>query len=99
MSRSFKKTPICNDSHVKTTKERKNIANRRIRNKNIQEEIPSGKAYKKYYESWDIRDWVDLWTWDQARTEYERGDNIYLKHRYPTLKEFYRYWRKCCLNK
>lgn len=100
MSRSFKKTPICNDSHVKTTKKKKNIANRRIRNKDVEEEVPSGKTYRKYTSFWEIRDWADLWTWNQAKIEYESGNNtVYWKHRFPTLKEFYRFWRKCYLNK
>ena len=58
-----------------------------------------GKAYKKISESWEIHDYKNRWTWEEAKAAWERGDNEYLREHYPTLKAFYRYWLKCCRSK
>ncbi len=96
MSRSYKRCPVYTDGNPGTTKESKKFANKKVRNT---EDMPNGGAYKKVYESYDIHDYIVRWTWDEAKAEWERGDNEYLRKRYPTLKEFYRYWLKCCKRK
>lgn len=63
MSRSYRR-PWCTDGY-KGSKRRqycKNYANRVIRRLDEDEEIPNGKAYRKYYDSWDICDY--RWHWD-----------------------------------
>lgn len=52
MSRSFKKHPGWTDNSDAKTDKR--LANKRVR-KHL--DIPSGNAYKKLYETWDIHDW------------------------------------------
>lgn len=92
MSRSYKKNPYCNDGHRKTTKESKRFANKKVRNT---DNVPNGKAYKKIFESWDIRDYSFRQTWEEAKEYYEHNkDNDYMKKRYPTLKDWYRAWLK-----
>lgn len=46
-----------------------------------------------------IKENIMRWTWEEAKASWERGDNQYLKDQYPTLKDFYRYWLKCCKSK
>lgn len=87
MSRSYKKYPVVNDSQPKSTKARKKIANRKVRNT---DDVPNGKAYKKVSESWNIRDFAWFWSWEEALKGYE--ENEYLKKRYPTIDEFHRFW-------
>ena len=87
MSRSYKKYPIVNDSKPKSTKAKKKIANRKVRNT---DDVPNGKAYKKVSESWDIRDFSWFWSWEDAKKDYE--ENEYLKKRYPTADDYYRFW-------
>lgn len=93
MSRSYKKSPVYTDGSPGTTKEKKKVANRKVRHT---EDIPSGGAYKKIHESWDIHDYVNRWTWEEAKVEWENGKNEYLKKHYPTLESYYYYWLKCC---
>lgn len=96
MSRSFKKHPCATDGRA-GRKIQKRWANRTVRGK---EEIPNGGAYKKVFCSWNIHDYTLRWTWKEAKEEYEHGlNNTYLQERYPTLKEFYRFWRKYYYNK
>ena len=52
MSRSFKK--IGHYKCERSCKKGKQFANRRLRRKGINFEIPNGKAYQKLNESWDI---------------------------------------------
>lgn len=87
MSRSYKKYPIVNDSKPKSTKARKKIANRKVR---TTDDVPNGKAYKKVSESWDIRDFSWFWSWEDAKKDYE--ENEYLKNRYQTEDDYYRFW-------
>lgn len=49
MSRSFKKTPIVKDRRVGGKK----FANHKVRRS---EDVPNGKAYRKFYNSYDISD-------------------------------------------
>lgn len=97
MSRSYKKNPVYTDGSPGTTQESKKFANKKVRNT---DDIPmKGNAYKKVSESWEIHDYKNRWTWEEAKAAWERGDNEYLREHYPTLKEFYRYWIKCCRSK
>ena len=61
MSRSFKRIGHCKNE--KSCKKGKQFANRRLRRKGIDYEIPNGKAYKKLNESWDICDYHCLMSW------------------------------------
>lgn len=54
MARSYKKHPYCGD---RKSRFYKNYANRRLRRLPIEEEIPSGKNYKRYTCSWEICDY------------------------------------------
>lgn len=57
MSRSRKKRPIFKDNDGSDKKKRlKKIFNRRIRRHKDTLDVPSGNAYKRYNESWDICD-------------------------------------------
>ncbi len=89
MSRSYKKHPWVTDHHVKTTKEKKKFANKKVRR---HEDLPNGSAYKKVSESWDICDYKWYWTWEEAKKDWEENKNYYLKHHFPNLKSYYRYW-------
>ena len=93
MSRSYKKHPYCTDGSPKTTKERKQLANKRVR-RCKKDMDKKGKKYKQLYESYDIHDYINRWTWEKAKEEYENDIYSYWKERYPTLKEFYRFWSK-----
>lgn len=53
MSRSYRKNPIITDGSPKRVKEQKRIANKAVRRT---WDIPSGRAYKKVYPTWDIHD-------------------------------------------
>lgn len=55
MSRSFKRTPIMKMCPVHG-RIGKQFANRRVRRH--KKEIPSGCAYKRLYEQYDIHDWI-----------------------------------------
>ena len=56
MSRSYKK-PYFTDQQNGDTKRVKRRANRAIRNMRPEEAPADGKAYRKEFESWAIRDW------------------------------------------
>ena len=75
MSRSYKKTPI-----IKCCPTQGNIgkkfANRKVRNK--KGNIPNGKAYKKYFESYDIHDYVLMETKAEFNAEYESDLKAYI---------------------
>ena len=96
MSRSYKKHPYSTDGSAGTTKKSKRRANKKVRST---QNIPDGGTYKKVYCSWNIHDYVNRWTWAEAKAAYEAEENSYLIRRYPTLKEFYRFWLKCCRSK
>lgn len=96
MSRSYKKHPFYTDGSPGTTKESKKFANKKVRNT---KNLPNGGAYKKTFESYNIHDYANRWTWEEAKEVWERGDKEYLRKQYPTLKDFYRFWLKCCRTK
>lgn len=63
MSRSYKKVGYCKCERF--CKKGKQFANRRLRRKGINYEIPNGKSYKKLNESWDICDYRSSMTWKE----------------------------------
>lgn len=71
MSRSMKHYPFCKDR--KSSKRGKQYCNRRIRRTMKKEDIPNGKIYKKFNESWDfISDYCFSETWNEYS---KRGNN------------------------
>ena len=66
MSRSYKKTPIYTD-HRKGRKYFKRKANKCVRKA---ENIPHGRKYKRYYNTWDIHDYRIRWSKKEAEKAY-----------------------------
>lgn len=90
MSRSYKKQPYNCDGN--SARSGKKFANKKVRQLDIEALPPKGNAYKKVYEQYDIRDWIYRWTWEEALAWYRKHPEQYSK--YPTEKDFYRYWYK-----
>jgi hypothetical protein len=68
MSRSYKKHAIVQGGGCKALKRDANKVVRRI----ALEDVPSGKAYKKAYPTWDIADYK-LHAWDErTKTMFKR---------------------------
>ena len=64
MSRSFKHYPHQADSEGSIWRKfSKKRANRRVRQS---KDLPSGKAYKKLFETWNIVDWAWSETWKEC---------------------------------
>lgn len=94
MSRSFKKGNWVKDPNNKYMKR---FANKKVRNS---KDVPSGKAYKKVFSSYDISDYKWMWTKKDAIYEYYNGlHSQYLKDRFATLEEYLKYWEKCVKRK
>ena len=71
MSRSYKRFPVCKDGGPKWNKFAKRVANKKVRNTRG---IPSGRSYKKVYETWNIHDWVCYYPFNKWM---ERENNRY----------------------
>ena len=75
MSRSYKKKPIIQEkSSCKKRKLRKATANRKVR-KLLKKDFElncNNKDYKKYFESYDVNDYILLYTEEQAKADYEK---------------------------
>lgn len=101
MSRSFKKNPWFSDHKRKTTKENKQIANRKLRRKVIKFDCAPSRAYhKRANESYDICDWKGRWTKEEAKQAYANGSlSNYIYNHYPTMQDWLNYWAKCCERK
>jgi len=98
MSRSYKHNPYCTDGHPGTTKESKRFANKKVRNTDLEELPPKGKSYKKISESYDIHDWINRWTKEEAIKNWEEAK----ERRYwaeKSFEEYMNYWEKCCKRK
>ena len=94
MSRSFKKSNWVKDPNNKYMKR---FANKKVRNS---KDVPSGKAYKKVFSSYDISDYKWMWTKKDAIYEYYNGlHSQYLRDRFATLEEYLKYWEKCVKRK
>ncbi|MBO7079427.1 MAG: hypothetical protein J6W64_06420 [Bacilli bacterium] len=103
MSRSYRKTPIIKDNG-RSKKSMKRIANSRVRTlvKNG-EDIGNGGYYKKYFESWEIADFVNRWSKEDAIKHYEEMTrdggkkclwyDDFIKE-YPTLESYLNLWEK-----
>ena len=95
MSKSYKYTPIYKD-HVKGAKRE---ANRRVRRLN---DLPSGGAYKKYYDQYNISDYKFQYTLLEYLDMYT-NIKYYISGQpelTPEEKEQYtQQWRKYYLNK
>lgn len=108
MSKSYKKTPIGKDCGYH--KKGKKFANRRVRALNENELCSRGSLYKRYYESWNIVDYISRWTKEDA-IEYYKKKEIAFEHNkedkslknffkeYPTLEAYLdkmweRYYRR-----
>ena len=74
MSRSYKHSPYSTDGHRRTTKASKRYANAVVRH--YKKGLPNGKAYKKLYCSYDIHDWINRWSWLEAKNAYEDNNNV-----------------------
>ena len=61
MSKSYKKTPMC----CCKTPSLKKIYNRRIRRKKYKYDISSHCYYKKMNDSWEIKDWISIYSWEE----------------------------------
>lgn len=62
MSRSVKKHPVVKDGDSGVFG--KKLANKKVRRT---EDVPmKGKGYRKIFESWDIHDYVNRWTKEEA---------------------------------
>lgn len=111
MSRSYKKTPICKHPRGGSNKAARTCANRAYRrkmNRSINLESVSSQAkndYRKYYESWDIVDYVSYEPIIWAKAAHKRYcDNVdiaankylrayYEKYAKMTEAEYlHRYW-------
>ena len=92
MSRSYKHHPFCTD-RKDGAKWWKNQANRKVRHSL---DVPNGKAYRKFYESWEIRDWVFYESRLGAAAWYQKYCTNYhydyWRQKYPTFED---YMNKC----
>ncbi len=86
MSRSYKRVPCCKD-HNKGAKQ---YANRYVRRKYL--EVPSGKAYKKLFSSWDICDYKFLYSFCDYKNNFEMYSHIH--HKKYSDRELYKRWYK-----
>lgn len=84
MSRSYKRVPCCKDYN----KGMKACANRYLRRNHLL--VPSGKAYKKFFCSWDICDYKFLESFHTFREKWNHG---YCRRKYSD-RELYRMWYK-----
>lgn len=115
MSRSYKKHPISKDGNRKK-RWAKTAANRKVRRylgRSIAHRLPH-RAYKKLFESYEIADYVSLYTREEAIAEYEEYQKIaeqipdgtltssyahYVIKKYPTLQSWLLEWYKSMLRK
>lgn len=101
MSKSYRHTPILKDGG-KSSKNNKRLANRNIRrrlNRDLHDDSSSRIYPKKMYESWNINDYVERYTREQAIQRYNdklgHGYFSYLFYeKYPTLEDWLKDWEK-----
>lgn len=97
MSRSYKKHPYYTDGTNGRVIQKK-WANKKVRK--YTKEIENGRSYKKLFCSWNIHDYKYRQTWQEAKEQYENSEFFqWNQKRYPTLKDFYKYWIKYHKNK
>ncbi|MDG0810534.1 hypothetical protein [Cohnella rhizosphaerae] len=90
MSRSFKKTPVCNDHATPYTHLAKRMASKAVRRYNG--EIANGKWYRKVYCSWNICDYRFYRTKQQAILEWETERWVW--RRAKSLEAWINHWEK-----
>lgn len=76
MSRSYKKTPGFTDQqrNSSTSKVLKRLSNKRVRQFDVEDHLPNGKAYRKFLDPWDICDWKLLYFSDkELEDDIQRG--------------------------
>ncbi len=84
MSRSYKKVPCCKDHN----RGMKKYANRYVRRNYLI--VPSGKAYKKLFCSYDICDYKFI----ESFQSYKEGWYKYNRNRKYSDKELHKMWYK-----
>ena len=90
MGKSYKKFPV-----VRQEKEDYHYLNRQIRHMKLEDEIPSGGAYRKIASK--CGDWHYPWTKEQAIQEYNQYERI--RKKYETLEDWLNYWKSCVVRK
>lgn len=89
MSRSYKHNPVCTD-RKHGAKWWKRQANHKVRHNT---DFLNGKGYRKFYNSWEIRDWVcweskaDAIAWYSKVTSEGYPYDFWIKQ-WPTLKDY-----------
>lgn len=94
MSRSYRKTPISRGNN----RREKVLANRRVRHS---VEVPNGKQYRKFYNSYDITDTVwgyttlsevvkSLYRWSSAHI----GEEITPEYARNEINRWFKYYRR-----
>ena len=63
MSRSYKKNPVYTD-RPNGAKYWKRCANKKVRR--YKDNLDDGKMYRRIYNSWDIHDYINRWTKEEA---------------------------------
>lgn len=86
MSRSYKKYPVIKDKNSGMKK----CANRKIRRSKYMEDIPNGKAYRKFSETYDICDYI----FHDEFSEFVLSYRAIYPDSNKTDKELYRIWYK-----
>jgi len=117
MSRSYKKHPYYTDGRKSNPKDMKRIANRCVRRRDkrvvsgyLYQELNyrdalllDGMTYKKFYNSWEIHDWISRWTKIQAILAWEHPQWQYNPYKdewwhiwddYKTKEEMIQHWAK-----
>ena len=93
MSRSYKKSPVYTDGSAGNTKKSKRIANHVVRQTDFEILPQKGSGYKRYYCTYNIHDFICRWTWEEAFNMWSKEpEDSPTRKRYPTEKDFYRYW-------
>lgn len=100
MSRSRKKVPIVKDRY--SGKWSKRQANKKVRKE--QEISIRGKDYKKIYESWNIHDYINYYSKEDAIKDWYEEESLptscrWRHKRYETLEKWLFAWEKMMLNK
>ena len=91
MSRSYKKNPVYTD-RPNGAKYWKRCANKKVRR--YKDNLDDGKMYRRIYNSWDIHDYINRWTKEEAidywyKVQTEAGYRWYdITKDYPTLENF-----------
>ena len=87
MSHSYKKHPYCGDNKSRFYKR---YANRKLRRIPIEEEIPSGKAYRKYECYYNI---CDYWSYNPDPWALPRW--CHLMAEINEEEQFWRWYKNC----